>query len=235
MSRLISKRHVPSCRRNEEEFCRLNSRGGSEAMKLWLPTPIVGWLCPNHHIRQMPSSKTPLAVRKLVSDSEIFNIFAYLKMNLWWKKLRTKAFCNILLVLETFEWFCWKSFSSKSSAPWSFLFDFSQFDSLLSFRGSCKKSKERESRSALTWKISSTFLGHLNGVNVIGISLQQPVPTISGQASLKPPPIINQPTSGDFSSLQMQLQPRRPTTGNVDFLLPLQPELLLGNLWLPVI
>lgn len=69
--------------------------------------------------------------------------------------------------------------------------------------------------------------GHLNGVNVIGLSLQQTVPTISG-GTMKPP-LINQPP-GDFSSLQMHLQPRRPTTGNVDFLLPLQPELLLGNL-----
>lgn len=81
------------------------------------------------------------------------------------------------------------------------------------------------------WSISFAFIGHLNGVNVIGISLQQTVPAISAPGLR--PPLINQPT-GDFSSLQMHLQPRRPTTGNVDFLLPLQPELLLGNLWRPV-
>lgn len=39
-----------------------------------------------------------------------------------------------------------------------------------------------------------------------------------------------QNSQSDFTSLQMQLQPRRPTTGNVDFLLPLQPELLIGKL-----
>lgn len=72
-----------------------------------------------------------------------------------------------------------------------------------------------------------TLSGHLNGVNVIGLSLQQTVPAISAPGLR--PPIINQPP-GDFSSLQMHLQPRRPTTGTVDFLLPLQPELLLGNL-----
>lgn len=68
-------------------------------------------------------------------------------------------------------------------------------------------------------------LGHVNGVNVIGLSLHQTVPQIPAPG-LKPP-LLHQP-SLDFSSLQVsQLQPRRPTTGNVDFLLPLQPELLL--------
>lgn len=68
-------------------------------------------------------------------------------------------------------------------------------------------------------------VGHVNGVNVIGLSLQQTVPTIPAP-SLKPP-LLHQ-SSLEFSSLQVsQLQPRRPTTGNVDFLLPLQPELLL--------
>lgn len=81
------------------------------------------------------------------------------------------------------------------------------------------------------WSISLIPSGHLNGVNVIGLSLQQTVPAISAPGLR--PPLINQPM-GDFSSLQMHLQPRRPTTGNVDFLLPLQPELLLGNLWRPV-
>ncbi|CRK89787.1 CLUMA_CG003393, isoform A [Clunio marinus] len=71
----------------------------------------------------------------------------------------------------------------------------------------------------------SAKIGHVNGVNVIGLSLQQTLPTIPAPGVKTP--ILNQPSSGDFSSLQMQLQPRRPTTGNVDFLLPLQPELLL--------
>lgn len=74
---------------------------------------------------------------------------------------------------------------------------------------------------------SKIFSGHVNGVNVIGLSLQQQgVPPIPAPG-LKPPS-INQ-TSVDFSSLQVHLQPRRPTTGNCDFLLPLQPELLLGK------
>lgn len=73
--------------------------------------------------------------------------------------------------------------------------------------------------------------GHVNGVNVIGLSLQQNAPNIP--ASGTKPPFVNQ-TSVDFTSLQMHLQPRRPTTGNVDFLVPLQPELLLGILFIAV-
>lgn len=64
----------------------------------------------------------------------------------------------------------------------------------------------------------------MNGVNVIGLSMQQSVQPVPAP-SLKPP-LLHQP-SADFST--QQLQPRRPTTGNVDFLLPLQPELLLGK------
>ncbi|CAG9802281.1 unnamed protein product [Chironomus riparius] len=65
-------------------------------------------------------------------------------------------------------------------------------------------------------------IGHVNGVNVIGLSMQQSVQPVPAP-SLKPP-LLHQ-SSTDFSV--HQLQPRRPTTGNVDFLLPLQPELLL--------
>lgn len=75
------------------------------------------------------------------------------------------------------------------------------------------------------WKIITKnvwLIGHVNGVNIIGLSLPEVPPP-----SLKPP-LLHQ-SSIDFSTLQVnQLQPRRPTTGNVDFLL--QPELLLGNL-----
>lgn len=77
--------------------------------------------------------------------------------------------------------------------------------------------------------IRTVFTGH---VNVIGLSMQPSVPQIS-VTDLKPH-LMNQ-SSVDFSSLQMHLQPRRPTTGNVDFLQPpflplqqLQPKLLLG-------
>lgn len=77
-------------------------------------------------------------------------------------------------------------------------------------------------------KISVIFAGHVNGVNVIGLSLQQGVPPIPAPG-LKPP-LINHPAT-DFSTLHLNLQPRRPTTGNVDFLLPLQPELLLGIIY----
>ena len=62
---------------------------------------------------------------------------------------------------------------------------------------------------------------------MIGLSLPQPVPTISG-VGVKP--IAHNPQS-DFSSLSSlrQLEPRRPTTG--DYLMPLslKPELLISG------
>lgn len=93
-------------------------------------------------------------------------------------------------------------------------------------RKHCKSSERAfgESVANITFIRFTVFIGHVNGVNVI--SLQQNAPAMS--ASGLKPPLINQP-SVDFSSLQMHLQPRRPTTGNVDFLMPLQPELLLGE------
>jgi hypothetical protein len=86
---------------------------------------------------------------------------------------------------------------------------------------------------SLIWKLNQFVAGHVNGVNVIGLSLQPTVPQIPAP-SLRPP-LMHQ-ASTDFTSLQVQqLQPRRPTTGNVDLLLPLQPELLLGNINLQLI
>uniref|UniRef100_A0AAG5D8H7 Ion transport domain-containing protein n=1 Tax=Anopheles atroparvus TaxID=41427 RepID=A0AAG5D8H7_ANOAO len=63
-------------------------------------------------------------------------------------------------------------------------------------------------------------IGHVNGVNVIGLTLQGP--SVPGLAVLKPPSVM-QP--GDFINVPQlsSLQPRQPTTGNVDLLLPLQP------------
>ncbi|CAO1398932.1 unnamed protein product [Diamesa serratosioi] len=66
----------------------------------------------------------------------------------------------------------------------------------------------------------SAKIGTVNGINVIGINLQQGPQTLP-TPGIKPPPISN--ISGDFGS---QLQPRRPTTGTIDFLHPLQPEIL---------
>ncbi|ETN59731.1 hypothetical protein AND_008667 [Anopheles darlingi] len=67
-------------------------------------------------------------------------------------------------------------------------------------------------------------IGHVNGVNVIGLTLQGP--SVPGLAVLKPPAVL-QP--GDFINVPQlsSLQPRQPTTGNVDLLLPLQPKLLV--------
>ncbi|XP_039438720.1 potassium voltage-gated channel protein Shaw-like [Culex pipiens pallens] len=67
-------------------------------------------------------------------------------------------------------------------------------------------------------------IGHVNGVNVIGLTLQGP--SVPGLAVLKPPSIMQQ---GDFINVPAlnSLQPRQPTTGNVDLLLPLQPKLLV--------
>nr|XP_040237307.2 potassium voltage-gated channel protein Shaw-like isoform X2 [Anopheles coluzzii] len=67
-------------------------------------------------------------------------------------------------------------------------------------------------------------IGHVNGVNVIGLTLQGP--SVPGLAVLKPPAVLQQ---GDFINVPQlsSLQPRQPTTGNVDLLLPLQPKLLV--------
>ncbi|XP_035918906.1 potassium voltage-gated channel protein Shaw-like isoform X1 [Anopheles stephensi] len=67
-------------------------------------------------------------------------------------------------------------------------------------------------------------IGHVNGVNVIGLTLQGP--SVPGLAVLKPPSVLQQ---GDFINVPQlsSLQPRQPTTGNVDLLLPLQPKLLV--------
>ncbi|XP_052892219.1 potassium voltage-gated channel protein Shaw-like [Anopheles moucheti] len=67
-------------------------------------------------------------------------------------------------------------------------------------------------------------IGHVNGVNVIGLTLQGP--SVPGLAVLKPPAALQQ---GDFINVPQlsSLQPRQPTTGNVDLLLPLQPKLLV--------
>ncbi|XP_053692413.1 potassium voltage-gated channel protein Shaw-like [Sabethes cyaneus] len=67
-------------------------------------------------------------------------------------------------------------------------------------------------------------IGHVNGVNVIGLTLQGP--SVPGLAVMKPPSLM-QP--GDFINVPQlnSLQPRQPTTGNVDLLLPLQPKLLV--------
>ncbi|XP_062548388.1 potassium voltage-gated channel protein Shaw-like [Armigeres subalbatus] len=67
-------------------------------------------------------------------------------------------------------------------------------------------------------------IGNVNGVNVIGLTLQGP--SVPGLAVLKPPSIMQQ---GDFINVPQlsSLQPRQPTTGNVDLLLPLQPKLLV--------
>ncbi|XP_055541903.1 potassium voltage-gated channel protein Shaw-like [Wyeomyia smithii] len=67
-------------------------------------------------------------------------------------------------------------------------------------------------------------IGHVNGVNVIGLTLQGP--SVPGLAVMKPPSLV-QP--GDFINVPQlnSLQPRQPTTGNVDLLLPLQPKLLV--------
>ncbi|XP_053665493.1 potassium voltage-gated channel protein Shaw-like [Anopheles marshallii] len=67
-------------------------------------------------------------------------------------------------------------------------------------------------------------IGHVNGVNVIGLTLQGP--SVPGLAVLKPPVALQQ---GDFINVPQlsSLQPRQPTTGNVDLLLPLQPKLLV--------
>uniref|UniRef100_A0A182R4S4 Uncharacterized protein n=1 Tax=Anopheles funestus TaxID=62324 RepID=A0A182R4S4_ANOFN len=67
-------------------------------------------------------------------------------------------------------------------------------------------------------------IGHVNGVNVIGLTLQGP--SVPGLAVLKPPSALQQ---GDFINVPQlnSLQPRQPTTGNVDLLLPLQPKLLV--------
>ncbi|CAO1379585.1 unnamed protein product [Diamesa hyperborea] len=68
----------------------------------------------------------------------------------------------------------------------------------------------------------SAKIGTVNGINVIGISLQQGPQTIPAPGVK--PPISN--LTGDFGLLPSQLQPRRPTTGTIDFLHPLQPEIL---------
>ncbi|XP_058817998.1 potassium voltage-gated channel protein Shaw-like [Topomyia yanbarensis] len=67
-------------------------------------------------------------------------------------------------------------------------------------------------------------IGHVNGVNVIGLTLQGP--SVPGLAVMKPPSIMQQ---GDFINVPQlsSLQPRQPTTGNVDLLFPLQPKLLV--------
>ncbi|XP_065092312.1 potassium voltage-gated channel protein Shaw-like [Ochlerotatus camptorhynchus] len=67
-------------------------------------------------------------------------------------------------------------------------------------------------------------IGNVNGVNVIGLTLQGP--SVPGLAVLKPPSLMQQ---GDFINVPQlnSLQPRQPTTGNVDLLLPLQPKLLV--------
>ncbi|XP_059616493.1 potassium voltage-gated channel protein Shaw-like [Phlebotomus argentipes] len=70
----------------------------------------------------------------------------------------------------------------------------------------------------------SAKIGHVDTVNIIGLSLQSP--TVPGLAVMRPLLMSNRP--GDFLTVPtlQALQPRAATTGNVDLLLPLQPKLL---------
>lgn len=69
--------------------------------------------------------------------------------------------------------------------------------------------------------------GQLGGINVIGLTLHQGVATIASPA-LKS--TLMDQSNGANTSLQMQLQPRQPTLRNMEAFLPLNPQLLLGNL-----